>query len=121
MAIVVLPEAKKRGKYKTRNDSQGIANRTIDGIIFDSAKEATRYTELCLLSRANKISHLQLQPGFRLEVNGQHVCTYVADFQYLDLHTMHVVTEDVKGVKTAVYRIKKKLLKALLGIDIQEI
>ena len=93
----------------------------VDNVRFASKKEARRYEELVMLSRANKISHLQLQPGFRLEVKGQLICTYVADFQYLDLGAMHVVTEDVKGVKTPVYRLKKKLLKALYDIDIVEV
>lgn len=92
-----------------------------NGIRFASKKEAARYQELMLLQRANKIEFLQTQPRFRLEVNGQLICSYVADFQYLDKETMHVVTEDVKGIKTAVYRLKKKLMNACHNIEIKEV
>ena len=91
----------------------------VDNITFDSMKEAARYGELKLLEKAGKIDLLELQPKFRLEVNGEKICTYIADFQYDD--DGHTVVEDVKGVKTAIYRLKKKLVKAIFGIDIQEI
>jgi len=91
----------------------------VDNIVFDSMKEAARYGELKLLEKAGKIDLLELQPKFRLEVNGEKICTYIADFQYDD--DGHTVVEDVKGVKTAIYRLKKKLVKAIFGIDIQEI
>jgi hypothetical protein len=104
-----------------RRSKYGAVPTVVDNMRFASKREAAHYGTLKILERAGKISLLQLQPGFRLEVKGQLICTYVADFQYLDHGTMHVVTEDVKGMKTPVYRIKKKLLKALYDIDIVEI
>jgi hypothetical protein len=93
----------------------------IDGITFASRKEARRYSELRLLERAKAISGLELQPVYRLEVNGTLICKYLPDFRYIQ--DGKLVVEDVKSdpTKTPVYRIKKKLLAALFGIDVQEI
>jgi len=93
----------------------------VDGIKFDSKAEARRYNELKLLVRACEISDLQLQPKFPLVVNGELVCTYIADFSYE--MRFHRIVEDVKSPasKTPQYRIKVKLLKALTGIEIREV
>jgi hypothetical protein len=91
----------------------------LDGIIFASKKEANRYAELKLLERAKIISALQLQKPFELRVNGVLVCKYIADFVYLDQSGREVV-EDVKGVKTAIYRLKAKLMIACHGLRVVE-
>lgn len=94
----------------------------VDGIVFDSKKEATRYQELRLLERAGAIGDLELQPKYPIEVNGTKICTYIGDFRYRDPASKYNRTiEDVKGIKTPVYRLKKKLMKAIYGIEIQEI
>lgn len=92
----------------------------VDGITFASKKEAKRYWELKLLERAGEITGLELQRRFTLEANGQKICEYVSDFDYFDRHGSQVV-EDAKGVRTPVYKLKKRLMKVLLGIDVQEI
>ena len=92
----------------------------VDGITFDSKREAARYMELVLLERAGEISHLELQPKYDCVVNGHNSCTYKADFRYFDANGS--VVEDVKGMKTPVYRLKKKLVEALYpGVTIQEV
>lgn len=91
----------------------------VDGITFDSAKEARRYGELKLLQRAGQISGLAIQPTYRIVVNNCLVCTYKADFTYLDAEK-GLVVEDVKGMKTPVYRLKKKLMLAVHGVEILE-
>lgn len=96
----------------------------VDGIMFDSKKEAARYGVLKLLEKKKKIFNLKLQPKFPIAVNGEKICTYIADFSYSDMvpnGAGYDVVEDVKGVKTAIYRLKKKLVKAVYGIDIQEV
>jgi hypothetical protein len=93
---------------------------TVDGITFDSAKEARRYSELRLLERAGNLSELVLQPRFPLVVNGEKICTYVADFSYRPLRSDTPTIEDVKGVKTPIYNLKKRLMKAVYGIIIHE-
>ena len=91
----------------------------VDGIVFDSKAEAKRYTELKLLEKANVISDLRLQPKFDCVVNGKKICTYRADFDYYEADKY--VCEDVKGFKTPVYRLKKKLVEALFEVIIIEI
>lgn len=93
----------------------------IDGVTFDSKKEAARYQQLKLLERAGEIRHLTLQPRFPLDVNGKHICDYVADFTYIDQASGKSVTEDAKGMRTPVYKLKKKLTEALFHIRIVEV
>lgn len=88
----------------------------VDGITFDSSKEARRYGVLKILERAGNISDLELQPRFRIHVNGRTICTYIADFAYTKDGAR--IVEDVKGVKTPVFNLKRKLMKAVHGIDV---
>ena len=94
---------------------------TVDGITFASKAEARRYQELKMLERAGKIAELRLQPRYVLSVDGTPIGEYRGDFQYVMLPTHEIITEDVKGMKTPMYRWKKKHLKAQWGIEIQEI
>lgn len=80
---------------------------------FDSKKEAEFYAELKLREKAGEISHLRLQPRYLLQEAFKHEgkqyreMEYVADFEYIEDGKTVVV--DVKGFKTAVYMLKKKL------------
>ena len=103
---------KQQSKYRNRRA-------TVDGQTFDSRKEARRYLELQLLARAGEITGLTRQQSYRLEVNGVLVCSYRPDFEYRTKDGTKVV-EDVKGVKTQTYKLKKKLMKAIYGITITE-
>jgi len=116
----------RRSKYGVRTDKAGKEARTVDNVLFASMKEAKRYQELKLLQRAYKIYDLELQPRYALPVNGVTVCSYVGDFKYFNslidaAIDANPVIEDVKGVKTPVYRLKKKLMKAIHNIEIQEV
>jgi len=99
----------------------------LDGYAFDSKKEANRYLQLLMRQRIGEISGLQIHPRFRLEVKGEKVCDYCADFQYYVCHTdikgSTLVVEDVKSTptKTRLYGLKKKLMRSLLGIEIKEV
>lgn len=97
----------------------GAVKTTVDGIKFDSKKEAARYQVLKLCEKAGTITNLSLQPKFDLIVNGVKIGFYKADFKYNNLDGKEVI-EDVKGVKTPVYNIKKKMIKAIYGFDIFE-
>lgn len=90
----------------------------IEGIQFDSRKEAKRWQDLSILQADGQIKKLQRQVTFPLIVNGQLICKYRADFQYEE--NGERVTEDVKGLRTDVYKIKAKLMKACLNISIRE-
>jgi hypothetical protein len=94
---------------------------TVDGIAFDSKKEAARHGELQLLAKAGAIQDLRLQMPFELipKQAGERAVRYIADFVYMENGKM--IVEDVKGVKTDVYKIKKKLMLAVHGIRIREV
>ena len=92
----------------------------IDGIAFDSKAEATAYSNRVLALRSGLIADLKVHPTYPLVVNGIKIATYEADFSYLLCATGATIVEDVKGVRTAVYRLKRKLMKAIYGIDILE-
>ena len=100
----------------------------LDGYTFDSLKERDRYLILLMRQKLGEISGLQVHPRFKLVVEGEKVCTYCADFQYYVCHSdikgSALVVEDVKSritSKLPSYRIKKKLMQALHGIEVREI
>lgn len=101
-----LNQYEKKSKYNA-------VKTEVDGITFDSKIESKRYANLKLLERAGVIENLKLQPRFLLQegftYNGhkERKIEYVADFQY-DRNGQTVV-EDVKGMKTEVYKLKRKL------------
>lgn len=100
---------------------------TVDGIKFDSRKEANRYCELKLLQRAGKITGLQRQVRYLLvptqyDKDGKCIyysANYVADFVYHQ--NGDLVVEDVKGYRTPEYILKKKLMLERYGIIIKEV
>jgi hypothetical protein len=104
----------KTNKYRNRKTE-------LDGFTFDSKKEANRYATLKLLEKAGEIKNLRLQVPFALNVEGHKICRYIADFTYTDVKKGKEVIEDVKGMKTDVYRLKKKLMLACHNIEIQEV
>ncbi len=93
----------------------------IDGIKFDSKAEAERYKELKILEKAGLIKKLILQPEFLLQdkfkYNGktERAVKYIADFKYFDVAKGVYVVEDVKGVETEAFKIKRKLFLKLYG------
>lgn len=113
-----------RNKYHSRKVE-------VDGILFDSRKEARRYAELLLLEKAGAIRNLQRQVKFDLipsqKIDGKVVerpCTYIADFTYLEIigdNAFMLVVEDTKGFKTKDYIIKRKLMLYTHGIRISEV
>jgi len=112
---------------------------TYKGFVFDSKKEARRYSELLLLERAGAITDIQMQVKFVLiptqrepdtigKRGGIHKgkllereCSYAADFVYKDLKTGETIVEDTKGMRTEAYIIKRKLMLKIHGIRIHEI
>lgn len=111
-SIKVTP--RKRPKYGNRKT-------VVDGITFDSMAESRRYLLLKALQKGGHIRKLERQVKYLLAINGVKIADYVADFRYVDVKRQAEVVEDVKGVKTPVYRLKKKLMKAIYGIDIAEV
>ncbi len=114
---------KKKSKFGNKITKRG-------EITFHSKKEADRWDHLNNLLLIEHISNLRRQVKYRLEVNHIHICDYVADFVYVK--DKSIIVEDIKGIgkkrvgqrrfstRTADYRIKKKLMKAIFNIDIVE-
>ena len=92
---------------------------TIDGRTFHSKKEAARYQELHAMERAGLIESLECQPMYHLDVDGVHICRYIADFRYVRAGV--TVVEDVKGIRTREYELKKRLMRAVHGIEVEEV
>lgn len=99
----------------------GNKKHTYDGHKFDSLKEVDRYVILARRLKRGVITDLKLHERFNLIVNDILICGYVADFVYTIGDRL--VVEDVKvgATKTRLYILKKKLMKACLGIDIVEV
>ena len=105
----------------TNRSKYGAQKTTVDGIEFDSKAEARRYGELRLLERSGRIKNLERQVRYDLEVNGVKIGFYKADFRYWDQASSQQIVEDVKGMRTPVFAIKAKLMKALHRVEIVEI
>lgn len=95
-----------------------------NGVSFMSKKESEYARILDALKHAKdpkeRVVSYETQVPFQIEMNGVKICKYIADFKvlYKDGHTEIV---DVKGFKTDVYRLKKKLVEAQYGIIVKEI
>ena len=87
----------------------------VEGIKFDSKKEAMRYK---MLKIDPEVTDLKLQVKFPIIINGQKVCTYIADFTYF--RGGEYVVEDSKGFVNSYYKIKRKLMKVVNNITILE-
>ena len=96
----------------------GAVRTTVDGITFASKAEANRYQELKLLLKAQKIAELELQPKYKIAINGIKVCNVILDFRYYDKDTDKYIIEDVKGKDTPISRLKRKLVEAAYGIKV---
>lgn len=120
-----------------RNNKYHARKVTVDGIVFDSQKEASRYKVLKLMQRAGKITGLMRQvefvliPAQRGEIWSdkkhkfvsrviERKCSYYADFVYSD-ENGNTVVEDTKGMRTPEYVIKRKLMLEQYGIRIREV
>jgi hypothetical protein len=108
-----------RSKYRSKKV-------TINGITYDSKKEANRHNELLLLQRAGRISDLKTQVKFELlpsqRIDGkvaERSVTYIADFVYKQ--DGETVVEDTKGFRTTDYILKRKMMLFFHGIRIKEV
>lgn len=106
-----------RNKYRAKRT-------TVDGITFDSRREADRYLVLKSMEEGGAIEDLRRQVRYELvpafDVDGRHYrpVFYVADFVYRE--NGHEVVEDVKGMMTDVYKLKRKLFARRYGMSIRE-
>lgn len=98
---------------------------TVDGIIFDSKREAVRYQTLKTMEKAGVIKDLKRQVEYvlvpKIVIAGEKTrpVKYIADFVYEA--DGQIVVEDSKGFRTDVFKLKRILMKHLLGIEINEV
>ena len=95
-----------------RKNKYGAKKTTVDGITFDSKWEAQRWGELKAMERGGYVKDLERQVKYEIIVNDQKICRYVADFRYKK------VDDDAKGFETPDFKLKKKLMKAVHGIEL---
>lgn len=107
------------GRFAKPKNKFGAKKRELDGIIFDSTAESRRYEVLKDRQDKGEISELKLQPTYEIVINEKVVCKVKLDFEYLEHATGEYITEDVKGLDTAVSRLKRKLVLAAHGVDVR--
>lgn len=98
----------------------------VDGKRFASKREAAAYVKLKALEASGKIFNLRCQVRYPLSVNGMLVATYIADFCWREVDGFgnpvgNEVVADAKGMRTPIYKLKKKLVRAIYGIEIVEL
>ena len=114
-----------------RSNKYGAKRTRVNGIWFDSKREAERYKLLKAMQMAREITDLELQPEFPLMIgdrpvlmrskgypNGRRV-KYIADFRYEQ--DGKTIIEDCKGFRTEVFKLKKALVEAIYDVKIQEV
>lgn len=120
MTRIPAPERMSAAEYKGQGKPRKYRNEpvTVDGIRFDSKRERDRYLALKRLQDAGLISHLELQPAFKLAVGDRPVrfasgrqAVYRADFAYWDGQKR--VVEDAKGFRTPEYKLKRAIVEAM--------
>ena len=104
-----------------RRHKYGAKRTEIDGIKFDSRAEARRYQELKLREKAGEIGQLKVHPRYPIVHEGNKICFVELDFEYLDYCLQKEAFEDVKGVDTPMSRLKRKLIQAFYGIEVEVI
>lgn len=128
----MLLKGKRKSKYHAQKES-------VDGVTFDSKKEAEWYVRFSMMEKSGLISNLRRQVPYELipvQREAPHTtktgklmqgkvleraCTYIADFVYHDEETGKEVVVDCKGFRTKEYRIKRKLMLYRYGIAITEL
>lgn len=103
----------KRPKYNNKKTN-------VNGILFDSKKEADRYVLLTRRKAIGEVVDIHLQVPFVFALEGKKMFTYKADFVYFDKIANELVIEDVKGFRTPLYKLKKKLIEQQHKIKITE-
>jgi hypothetical protein len=109
-ALLTKPKRSKYGATKTM----------LDGITFDSKREAAYYSELKIREKAGEVTGVEMQRPFALlGNNGTLMATFRADFCFWDNTAGRFRCIDVKGFDTPVGKLKRKMMKGLLGIDVE--
>lgn len=107
-------------RQTARRNKYGAKKTTLDGITFDSKAEARFYAELKQREKDGEVGGLELQRPFVVYgPKGETITTYKADFAFWDFKEDRFRVIDVKGVQTPVFRLKRKLVRSFLGIEVE--
>lgn len=105
---------------KAKKSKYGNKKVMLEGVMFDSVAEANRWSVLRIMEKAGEITDLQRQVPFAITApNGELICTYRCDAAYWHVQKKRRVIEDTKGVETDLFKLKKKLMRIFLGIEIE--
>ena len=103
----------KRSKYRSKAV-------VVDGVRYASKREAKVCLDLIQLEKAGKIGGLEFQKRFPLlGPKGEVICTYVADACFWDHEKDRLRVIDVKGFETEIFKLKRKMMRALKGIEVE--
>ena len=108
-------------KPRTSNNKYFAKKTLAFGLRFDSKWEAERWGQLKAMERAGVVTELERQIKYDLTINDIKICDYIADFRYLQQEEdgfSKLIIEDAKGILTPEFKLKKKMMKAIHGIDI---
>jgi hypothetical protein len=115
-----ISAAEFRQASQARKSKYGNKKVVVDGIRFDSKREAAYYGELKMREKAGEVSAVELQKPFPLLGHqGELMTTYKADFVFWDNQEERYRVIDVKGVETKEFRLKRKMMRGLLGIEVE--
>lgn len=105
---------------KPKRSKYGNKKVMVDGLLFDSKREAAYYSELKIREKAGEVTGVEMQRPFALlGSNGTLMATFKADFCFWDNTAGRFRCIDVKGFDTPVGKLKRKMMKGLLGIDVE--
>lgn len=105
---------------KPARNKYGAKKTVLDGIRFDSKAEANFYATLKLREKAGEVSGVELQRPFALiGPDGEVITTYRSDFAFWDHIEDRFRVVDVKGVETDVFKLKRKMMRSMLGIEVE--
>lgn len=113
---LLLPTGSPAEVHATRNKFGNVPT-IVDGHRFASKLEGTRYLQLKMLRAGGVVADFRMQVPYVIEVNGHRICEYRADF-VIDWPDGTTTVEDTKGVETPEFKLKKKLMLAVYGIEI---
>ena len=116
MGKVTTHKIKDTPEQGGRPSKYGNIRTEAEGMKFSSKKEKKRWMDLRLMEKGKQITDLERQVRYPLEVNGTHICFYIADFVYRNGGKL--VVEDAKGMRTPVFDLKSKLMLAVHGVEI---
>lgn len=120
MSIHVSRQEAKALLAKPKRTKYGATKTMVDGILFDSKREAAYYSELKIREKAGEVTGVEMQRPFALlGSNGMLMATFKADFCFWDNTAGRFRCIDVKGFDTPVGKLKRKMMKGLLGIDVE--